>query len=137
MAKVFQQSDGKRLGLWGRSSLEILSAEQGTPSVTLRLVEIPVALSGAPDRSPHFHGNFEECIFVLSGTGITHADSGDYPVHAGDTLWIPAGERHYTRNTGDTPLRLLCFFPVGDVASGTSEPRISPQVPAEGDAVKS
>jgi quercetin dioxygenase-like cupin family protein len=121
MARVFTEGEGKRLGLPGRNSIELLSAEKGTNSVTLRLVEIPIAEERSPERAPHAHSSFEECIFVLSGHGITHADSGDYPLGPGDTIWIPAGEKHYTRNSGDVPLRLLCFFPVGDVSSATSE----------------
>jgi mannose-6-phosphate isomerase-like protein (cupin superfamily) len=121
MARVFTQGEGKRLGLPGRNSIELLSAEKGTHSVTLRMVEIPVAGAGTPARVPHAHSNFEECIFVLSGHGVTHADSGEFPLEAGDTIWIPAREKHYTRNSGDVPLRLLCFFPVGEVSSATSE----------------
>jgi quercetin dioxygenase-like cupin family protein len=121
MARVFTQGEAKRLGLPGRNSIELLSAEKGTQSVTLRLVEIPIAEAGSPERAPHAHSNFEECIFVLSGHGITHADSGEYPLGPGDTIWIPAGEKHYTRNCGDGALRLLCFFPVGDVSSATRE----------------
>jgi mannose-6-phosphate isomerase-like protein (cupin superfamily) len=34
---------------------------------------------------------------------------------------IPAGEMHMTRNTGEVPLVLLCFFPVPDVGAGTTE----------------
>jgi hypothetical protein len=34
---------------------------------------------------------------------------------------MPAGERHVTHNTGTAPLKLICFFPVGDVSSGTEE----------------
>jgi quercetin dioxygenase-like cupin family protein len=121
MARVFTPAEAKRLDLPGRSSIEILSREKGTRSVTLRLVEIPVADASTSERLPHSHSNSEECIFVLSGHGVTRADSGEYPLKTGDTIWIPAGEKHYTRNTGDLPLRLLCFFPVGDIASGTSE----------------
>jgi quercetin dioxygenase-like cupin family protein len=123
MARVFTQAEAKHLGLPGRSSMEILSGEKGAHSVTLRLVEIPVATANSPDRQPHSHSGFEECIFVLAGHGITLADSGEYFLKIGDTIWIPAGEKHYTRNTGDVPLRLLCFFPVADVSSGTSEPK--------------
>jgi quercetin dioxygenase-like cupin family protein len=130
MARVFTQAEGKQLGLPGRKSVELLSAEKGSNSVTLRLVEIPIAEVHGARRVPHSHSNFEECIFVLSGQGVTHADSGEYPLEAGDTIWIPAGEKHYTRNSGSTPLRLLCFFPVGDVSSTTSEPA-SPSGPSE------
>ncbi len=59
---------------------------------------------------------------MLSGRGTTYAESGEYPLEAGDTILMPAGEKHVTRNTGSEPLLLLCFFPVADVAKATEEP---------------
>ncbi len=44
------------------------------------------------------------------GEGCTESDSGKHPLKAGDTILIPAGEMHVTRNTGSVPLLLLCFF---------------------------
>ena len=119
MARVVKQAEAKQLGLPGRKSLEIVSGEKGARAVTLRLVEIPVPKPGETPRGPHRHNDFEECIYVLSGQGTTHADSGEYPLKAGDTILIPPGEMHVTRNTGDEPLLLLCFFPVPDVAKRT------------------
>ena len=55
----------------------------------------------------------------MSGQGTTYAESGEYPLKPGDTLLMPAGEKHMTRNTGSEPLMLLCFFPVGDITKGT------------------
>ena len=130
MARVYTQADAKRLGLPGRKSLEILSGEMGARGVTLRLAEIPVPEQGETPRGPHHHSDFEECIYVLSGQGVTHADSGEYPLAAGDTILIPPGEKHVTRNTGNTPLLLLCFFPVADITKGTNEPSV-PKVPAK------
>lgn len=124
MARVYTQADAKRLGLPGRKSLEILSGEMGARGVTLRLAEIPVSEPGETPRGPHHHSDFEECIFVLSGQGVTQADSGEYRLQAGDTILIPPGEKHLTRNTGSTPLLLLCFFPVADITKGTNEPGI-------------
>ena len=125
MAKLFRQSEAKRLGLPGRTALEIVSGAQGWRSVTLRLAEIPVAQPEEPPRAAHHHNDFEECIFVLSGEGRTFADSGEYALKRGDTLLMPAGEKHVTRNTGMEPLVLLCFFPVPDIAEGTQEPGVS------------
>jgi len=121
MAQVLKQADAKRYGLPGRTSLEIVSGEKGAQAVTLRLVEIPVPKPGDAPRGPHWHRDFEECIYVMSGQGTTYADSGEYPLKAGDTILLPAGEKHMTRNTGGEPLMLLCFFPTGDVARGTQE----------------
>ena len=122
MARVFTQTEAKRLCLPGRKSLEIVSGEKGARGVTLRLAEIPIPAPGETPRGPHHHYDFEECIFVLSGEGTTYADSGEYRLNPGDTIVIPPGEKHVTRNTGNEPLVLLCFFPVPDITGGAEEP---------------
>ena len=122
MARVLTQAEAKSMGLPGRKSLEIVSGEKGSQTVTLRLVEIPVPRPGEAPRGPHYHQGFEECIFVMAGEGCTRADSGEYPLKAGDTILIPSGEKHVTRNTGTEPLVLLCFFPVPDISKRTQEP---------------
>ena len=45
------------------------------------------------------------------------SESGDHELGAGDTILIPAGEPHVTRNTGSEPLVLLCFFPTARVTA--------------------
>ena len=124
MARVYRQAEARRLALPGRLALEIVGRETGARAVTLRLVEIPVPRPGEAQRPAHRHRDFEECIFVLSGRGTTFADSGEHRLEPGDTLWVPAGERHVTRNTGDQPLVLLSFFPVADIREGTEEPAL-------------
>lgn len=121
MARVFTQANAKKLGLAGRVSLEIVSGTHGNASLTFRLVEIPVVKPDDKRRNPHRHLGFEECIYVLSGEGIAWSASGGHPVKAGDTILMPAGEAHVTRNTGDVPLMLLCFFPVPDIVPGTED----------------
>jgi mannose-6-phosphate isomerase-like protein (cupin superfamily) len=120
MARLLKQSEAKRLGLPGRTSLEPVSGEIGS-RVTFRIAEIPVPQAGDKPRGPHLHREFEECIYVLSGEGTTHAESGEIAVRPGDIVLIPPGEKHMTRNTGSVPLVLLCFFPVPDVTAGTVE----------------
>jgi mannose-6-phosphate isomerase-like protein (cupin superfamily) len=120
MARLLKQSEAKRLGLPGRTSLEPVSGEIGS-RVTFRIAEIPVPRPGDKPRGPHLHREFEECIYVLSGEGTTHAESGEIAIKPGDIVLIPPGEKHMTRNTGSVPLVLLCFFPVPDVTAGTAE----------------
>ncbi|HVY58561.1 MAG TPA: cupin domain-containing protein [Xanthobacteraceae bacterium] len=121
MARVVTPEQAERLGLPGRMSLEIVSGRQGARNASLRLVEIPVPRPGERLRGPHVHREFEECIYVLSGEGKTLTESGPHPLKAGDTILIPAGEPHVTRNTGTVPLLLLCFFPASDVTKGTED----------------
>ncbi len=120
MARILKQADAKRLGLPGRVSLEPVSGEIGS-KVSFRIAQIAVPEPGDKPRGPHVHHDFEECIYVLSGQGTMHAESGEHPVRPGDILLVPAGEKHMTVNTGTAPLMLLCFFPVPDVSAGTTE----------------
>lgn len=119
MVHVIRSGDAKDLELPGRKSLDIVSARIGAEAVTLRLVEIPVLQPGEAPRELHRHKGFEECMYVLSGQGMTYTESDASPVAAGDTILVPRGELHVTRNTGKTPLRMLCFFPTADC----SEPK--------------
>ena len=114
MVRIIRSGEAKDLNLPGRKSLEIISAEVGAAEVTLRLVEIPVATPGESPRAPHCHTSFEECMYVLSGQGATRISGGEAEVSAGDTILVPPGELHVTRNTGSTPLQMLCFFPTAN-----------------------
>lgn len=122
MARLIKQSEGKRLGLPGRSSLEPVSGDIGS-RCSVRIATIPVPEPGAKGtkRGPHLHRDFEEVIYVLSGRGTTHAESGEIAIAPGDIVVIPPGEKHMTQNTGTEPLVLLCFFPTPDVTAGTDE----------------
>ena len=129
MARLYKQGEAKELGLPGRRAMEIVSGERGARGVTLRLVEIPVAQPGDALRAAHQHSEFEECIYTLSGHGTTFADSGEYEMRPGDTLLMPPGEKHVTRNTGSEPLVLLCFFPIANITVATQEPGVSSRTP--------
>ena len=119
MARKITQGEGKRFGLPGRTALEMVSGEIGS-KLTFRIVEIPVPAPGEPFRGPHLHHGYEECIYVLKGTGLTlYEGGGELPVKAGDVVLVPPEEMHVTRNTGNEPLVLLCFFPTSDIKPTT------------------
>jgi mannose-6-phosphate isomerase-like protein (cupin superfamily) len=120
MARLLKQSAAKKLSLPGRTSLEPVSGAVGS-KLTLRIAEAAVPKPGDPARGPHLHDGFEECIYVLKGTGVTVAQSGEIAIEPGDIVLIPPNEKHMTRNTGTEPLVLLCFFAEPDVSKGTIE----------------
>jgi len=114
MVRVIHSGEAKDMNLPGRKSQEIVSARVGSAAITLRLVEIPVPQPGDSPRPMHRHEGFEECMYVLAGRGTTESENGQSPVEAGDTILVSPGEMHVTRNTGNTPLQMLCFFPTAD-----------------------
>lgn len=120
MARLLTQAEAKLLNLPGRLSREAVSGAIGS-RLSLRIVEIAPTRPGDKGRGPHLHRDFEECIYVLSGRGAMHAESGIATIGPGDILLVPPGEKHMTVNTGSETLVLLCFFPVPDVAAGTTE----------------
>ncbi|MGH6768130.1 MAG: cupin domain-containing protein [Xanthobacteraceae bacterium] len=120
MARLIKQSEAKRLGLPGRTSLEPVSGAIGA-RVTFRIAELAPEGPDGPGRGPHNHDGFEECIYVLRGTGVTVAESGELAIGPGDIVLIPPNEKHMTRNTGAKPLVLLCFFAEPDVSAKTTE----------------
>ena len=58
----------------------------------------------------HFHKNRESIIIFISGEGIEVIEGEESPVKAGDVLFIPAGEKHTTKNVVGSALG-LCAAP--------------------------
>ncbi len=111
MATKVKAADCARHDAPGRAAAEVTGG-----ATTMWMVEIA---PGPSDRGPHVHDDFEEIIHVLAGEGLFRTDGAVIPVGPGDTIVVPAGERHATENVGGGPLRLVCAFPVPDIGPGT------------------
>jgi len=64
----------------------------------------------------HYHKTRESVLIVISGEGVEIVEGEEFPVKAGDILFIPAGEKHAIINRSEEDLRYLEFFtcpPVG------------------------
>ena len=58
----------------------------------------------------HYHKIRESVIFFIAGEGIEIIEGEEFPVKAGDILFIPAGEKHTTLNRSNNDLRYIEFF---------------------------
>ena len=69
--------------------------DDNPPTCTLTYSEIP------PDgtSSHHIH-EWEHEIYIIGGSGTLVCDGKEYPVKAGDAMFIPPNVDHYTRNNG-------------------------------------
>jgi mannose-6-phosphate isomerase-like protein (cupin superfamily) len=49
----------------------------------------------------------EEIYIVLSGTGVMGVGEEEREVKEGDSIWLPAGDPHWLRNTGSVDIFIL------------------------------
>ena len=84
----------------------LITKEQGAENFAMRLFEMDVG-----GYSPHHQHDWEHEIFILKGHG--HVIGGVEEQHfcEGDVIFIPKGELHQLRNTGDEPVHFLCLIP--------------------------
>ncbi len=63
----------------------------------------------APGKSipPHYHPDFEEIYYVLSGYGIMTIGDEQKEISRSDVVYIPAVSVHALVNTGSVPLRFI------------------------------
>ena len=75
--------------------------------------------------SHHIH-EWEHEVYIIEGSGTLVADGKEYPVKAGDAMFIPPMVDHVTRNDGDTAIRRIEINPLaassGNARPGGSEP---------------
>jgi oxalate decarboxylase/phosphoglucose isomerase-like protein (cupin superfamily) len=73
-----------------------------------------VVLQPGRGHERHNHPESEEILYVLSGEGEQMIDDGQpFDVTPGDTIYVPTGVFHSTRNTGWEPMRLLALYNPG------------------------
>ncbi|MFI9593206.1 cupin domain-containing protein [Nonomuraea sp. NPDC052265] len=62
----------------------------------------------------HLHPDSDEVLYVVEGEGRqTVGDDPEFPVRAGEAIYIPKGTLHSTFNTGWRPLRIIATYMPG------------------------
>jgi oxalate decarboxylase/phosphoglucose isomerase-like protein (cupin superfamily) len=73
-----------------------------------------VVLQPGRGHDRHNHPESEEILYVLSGEGEQMLDDREvFQVTPGNTVYVPTGVFHSTRNTGWEPMRLLALYNPG------------------------
>ncbi len=75
----------------------------GSERTTAGLYWLAPGQEGAPD----VHPSSDEIYYVAEGRGSLQLDDDHYEVEKGQAIFVPAGVRHTSRNTGSEP---LCYF---------------------------
>jgi len=85
----------------------VIGAKQGAPNFAMRVFQL------VPGASPPIHSHpWEHEVFVLSGRGRVHSESGDTEIGEGSVVFVEPNEPHGFSSTGDEPLRFVCVIPL-------------------------
>lgn len=95
---------------WG--AIKWFVTPDATKGAAITFGEVVLQPGRGHDR--HNHPESEEILYVLSGEGEQMLDDGEpFEVKPGDTIYVPIGVFHSTRNTGWEPMRLLALYNPG------------------------
>jgi len=88
----------------------MLVTEETTGAREVNMI-MPVSPPDAtPRRGSHYHNKRESIFVILQGTGKAIIEDKEYDIEPNMVIYIPPGEKHTFRNTGNTELKMLeCF----------------------------
>lgn len=79
----------------GTGPARLINLDDNPPTCTMTYSEIP------PDgTSTHHIHEWEHEVYIIEGSGTLICDGKEYPVKAGDAMFIPPNVDHYTLNNG-------------------------------------
>lgn len=87
-----------------RDTYYLIDQKKG-PSLRLTCGHTTVYPTGS--TTGHAHDDMEEIYYFLSGEGIMVVGDDEFPVQAGDCLYVPPGAFHTTIQTGILPLTFV------------------------------
>ncbi|MDO8108384.1 cupin domain-containing protein [Isoptericola sp. b441] len=109
-ARTHQDDIATEVFDWG--SIKWGVTDEHFPEASLTVGEVVINPTFGHDV--HTHPDSDEVLYIIEGEGEqTVADSGKFPVRAGDSIYIPRGVEHSTFNTGWKQLRLLAVYNPG------------------------
>ena len=80
---------------------------------------------GQTVKPAHSHPNGEEVIYIVEGSGRVWIEGEIEPVKAGCAVLFPQGKIHMLQNSGDTVMKVACFFaPPSDLSTYKFFPEI-------------
>lgn len=77
------------------ASARLVWLDDNPPTCTMTYLEIDPGKT-----SPHHIHEWEHEVYIIEGTGTLMCDGKDYPVRAGDAIYVPPNVDHYTLNSG-------------------------------------
>jgi mannose-6-phosphate isomerase-like protein (cupin superfamily) len=125
---VLREGQGRRLWVVGDVYTILASGDDTGGAYTMIHAVVPP--QGGPP--PHLHRREDEAFYVLEGEVLFHADGREFQATAGSCITLPKGTKHFFKNVGNTPAKMLVivspsglenyFIEVGQEATGPVAP---------------
>jgi quercetin dioxygenase-like cupin family protein len=113
---IVDESSIEPIDLPGRQ-LRWIVTKQNTNAQHCTMCVIQVQ-PGQTVRPAHSHPNGEEVIYIVQGSGRVMIEGVVEPVHEGCAVLFPQGSIHMLQNSGDTVMKVACFFaPPSDLST--------------------
>jgi len=84
----------------------LICKDDGADNIAMRMFELKAGGFTPLHTHPHEHE-----VFVVEGEGIFVCEGKEYKFGNENVIFVPGGEEHQFRNTGDCLLRFLCIIP--------------------------
>ena len=80
----------------------LVGTDEGAQGISMRFFEVPPLRSSANENHSEQHQ-----VYIVTGEGKVLLGDEWHDFSAGDVVFVPGGEQHQFRNTGDGVLRFL------------------------------
>ncbi len=85
----------------GAAMREVITAADGAPNFTMRVIEVKPGAS-----TPYHNHPWEHEVFVLAGEGVVKGGQKETRIKQGSIVFIPPDEQHNFTSSSEEP---LCF----------------------------
>lgn len=83
-----------------------ISPEEGWEGHVMRIMEV-----GPKGYTPKHNHPWPHINYVIEGSGTLLLDGIENPLTAGSYAFVPPGELHQFKNTGNQTLKFICIVP--------------------------
>lgn len=111
--KIFHYTEVEPKSIEGESAANVkarvvIGRADGASNFCMRVFEM-----GAGGSSEFHSHDWEHEVFCHSGRGEMYCQDKWVEVGPGSVIFVPAGETHQLKNTGQEPLVFVCLIPAG------------------------
>ncbi len=89
---------------------QLISKQDGAKNFAMRMFELKPGGHTPLHTHPHEHE-----VFIVTGRGTLVCEGQEHEFAPEHVIFIPGGEEHQFKNTGDSILKFLCLIPADAV----------------------